>query len=77
MIGPTLSNSWKPMDPRDSGIFRLASVGSYLDALSTITDEMSLKERLDALDRLKSQTSAAQKHFGLRITQLVSPGCGG
>ena len=41
------------MDPRDSGIFRLASVGSYLDALSTITDEMSLKERsnLIYLDR--------------------------
>src|SRR5688572_26723671 len=44
---------WKLMDPRDSGIFRLASVGSYLDALSTITDEMSLKERsnLIFLDR--------------------------
>jgi hypothetical protein len=42
------------MDPQDSGIFRLASVGSYLDALSTITDEMSLKERsnLIYLDRL-------------------------
>ena len=41
------------MDPRDSGIFRLASVGSYLDALSTNTDEMSLKERsnLIFLDR--------------------------
>jgi hypothetical protein len=41
------------MDPRDSGVFRLASVGSYLDALSTITDEMSLKERsnLIFLDR--------------------------
>ena len=41
------------MDPRDSGIFRLASVGSYLDALSTITQEMSLKERsnLIFLDR--------------------------
>jgi hypothetical protein len=41
------------MDPRDAGIFRLASVGSYLDALSTITDEMSLKERsnLIFLDR--------------------------
>jgi hypothetical protein len=41
------------MDPRDSGIFRLASVGTYLDALSTITDEMSLKERsnLIFLDR--------------------------
>jgi hypothetical protein len=44
---------WTPMNPRDSGIFRLASVGSYLDALSTITDEMSLKERsnLIFLDR--------------------------
>jgi hypothetical protein len=41
------------MNPLDSGIFRLASVGSYLDALSTITDEMSLKERsnLIFLDR--------------------------
>jgi hypothetical protein len=41
------------MDPADSGIFRLASVGSYLDALSAITDEMSLKERsnLIFLDR--------------------------
>jgi hypothetical protein len=41
------------MDPRDSGIFRLASVGSYLDALSAITDEMGLKERsnLIFLDR--------------------------
>src|SRR5690606_2809193 len=33
------------MDLGNSGIFRLASVGSYLDALSSITDEMSLKER--------------------------------
>lgn len=33
------------MDPSDSNIFSLASVGSYLDALSSITDEMSLKER--------------------------------
>ncbi len=41
------------MDPKDSAIFRLASVGSYLDALSAITDEMSLKERsnLIFLDR--------------------------
>jgi hypothetical protein len=41
------------MDYRDSGLFRLASVGSYLDALSAITDEMSLKERsnLIFLDR--------------------------
>jgi acyl carrier protein len=45
------------MDPRDSGIFRLTSVGSYLDALSTITDEMSLKERsnLVMLDRALHQ----------------------
>jgi hypothetical protein len=33
------------MDSSDSGIFRLASVGSYLDALSAITDEMSLRDR--------------------------------
>src|SRR5262245_18340547 len=33
------------MDTNDSGILRLASVGSYLGALSAITDEMSLKER--------------------------------
>lgn len=49
------------MDPRDSGIFRLASVGSYLDALSAITDEMSLKERsnLIFLDR------CLHEHWGL------------
>ena len=34
-----------PMDPTDSSIFELASVGSYLDALSSITDEMTLRER--------------------------------
>jgi hypothetical protein len=41
------------MDPRDSGTFRLASVGTYLDALSALTDEMTLKERsnLIFLDR--------------------------
>jgi len=33
------------MELGNSGIFRLASVGSYLDALSSITDEMSLRER--------------------------------
>jgi len=33
------------MDTSDSGIFRLASVGSYLDALSSITHEMSLRDR--------------------------------
>jgi hypothetical protein len=37
------------MDSSDSGIFRLASVGSYLDALSSITAEMSLKERSDLI----------------------------
>jgi hypothetical protein len=45
---------WETMNPKqDSGMFRLASVGSYLDALSAITDEMSLKERsnLIFLDR--------------------------
>jgi hypothetical protein len=49
------------MNPQDSGIFRLASVGSYLDALSTITDEMSLKERsnLIFLDR------SLHEHWGL------------
>ena len=49
------------MDPQDSGIFRLASVGSYLDALSAITDEMSLKERsnLIFLDR------CLHEHWGL------------
>src|SRR5690606_41376515 len=33
----------------DSGIFRLASVGSYLDALSSITAAMGLKERSDLI----------------------------
>jgi len=33
------------MDSTDSGISRLASVGSYLDALSSITDEISLRDR--------------------------------
>ena len=33
------------MNSSDSGIFRLASVGSYLDALSSITHEMSLRDR--------------------------------
>jgi hypothetical protein len=33
------------MDSSDSGVFRLASVGSYLDALSSITQEMSLRDR--------------------------------
>ena len=33
------------MDSSDSSIFSLASVGRYLDALSSITDEMTLRER--------------------------------
>jgi hypothetical protein len=33
------------MNLTDSGIFKLASVGTYLDALSSITDEMSLRDR--------------------------------
>lgn len=33
------------MDTADSGIVRLASVGSYLDALSSIASELSLKQR--------------------------------
>jgi hypothetical protein len=41
------------MSLSDSGLFQLASVGSYLDALSSITDGMSLRERsnLIHLDR--------------------------
>lgn len=56
------------MHPRDSGIFRLASVGSYLDALSTITDEMSLKERsnLIYLDRL------LHEHWGLGANVILN-----
>lgn len=37
------------MNSSESGIFRLASVGTYLDALSSITAEMSLKERSDLI----------------------------
>jgi hypothetical protein len=46
------------MDSADSGVFKLASVGSYLDALSSITHEMSLLERsnLIFLDRCLHQT---------------------
>ncbi len=56
------------MNPQDSGIFRLASVGSYLDALSTITDEMSLKERsnLIFLDRL------LHDHWGLGANVILN-----
>jgi hypothetical protein len=56
------------MNPQDSGMFRLASVGSYLDALSTITDEMSLKERsnLIYLDRL------LHDHWGLGANVILN-----
>src|SRR4029079_6742056 len=37
------------MDNRDSGVFRLASVGNYLDALAALTEEKSLKERSNLL----------------------------
>ncbi len=49
------------MDPRDSGIFRQSSVVGYSDALSAITEDMSLKERSDLimLDR------ALHEHWGL------------
>ena len=36
-------------NPADSGVFRLASVGSYLDALSSITDEMSVADRTNLI----------------------------
>jgi hypothetical protein len=41
------------MDAADSGLFRLASVGSYLDALASITTEIGVRERsnLIFLDR--------------------------
>ncbi len=48
-------------DVDDSGIFRLASVGSYLDALSSITDAMPLSER-DALIALDKRL---HDHWGL------------
>jgi len=50
---PPATSYAKRMDNRDSGVFRLASVGNYLDALAAITEEMSLKERsnLIFLDR--------------------------
>jgi len=68
MIGTGPFVSRVPMDPLDSGIFRLASVGSYLDALSSITDEMSLKERsnLILLDR------ALHEHWGLGQNVLLN-----
>jgi len=45
------------MDSTDSGIFGLASVGIYLDAFSSVTEEMSLLERsnLIFLDRCLHQ----------------------
>jgi len=42
------------MDSSNSGVFRLASVGSYLDALSSITDEMSLHDRSNLIHLDKS-----------------------
>ncbi|MBN1237107.1 MAG: hypothetical protein JXB36_01335 [Gammaproteobacteria bacterium] len=42
------------MDSSDTEIFGLASVGGYLDALSAITSDMSLKERDDLIHLDKS-----------------------
>lgn len=56
------------MDSNDSGIFRLASVGSYLDALSAITDEMSLRER-STLIELDKRLHA---HWGLGQNVLLN-----
>ena len=52
----------------DSGIFRLASVGSYLDALSSITDKMSLGDRgnLIFLDK------CLHEHWGLGQNVILS-----
>lgn len=49
------------MDPRESGNFSLAGVGSYPDAMLPLIEEMSLKERsnLILLDR------ALHEHWGL------------
>lgn len=51
------------MDSNDLGIFRLASLGSYLDALSAITEEMSLRERSTLIEldkRLHEQWGLGQ-----------------
>jgi hypothetical protein len=56
------------MDSTDSGIFRLASVGSYLDALSSITDEMSLRERSNLIFLDK----CLHEHWGLGENVLLN-----
>jgi hypothetical protein len=70
------------MDSGDSGIVRLASVGSYLDALSSITSEMTLKQRsnLIFLDKCLHEQWGLGRNFVLNwcpegegITLLVIP----
>ena len=70
------------MDTSESGIVRLASVGSYLDALSSITSEMTLKERsnLIFLDRCLHEEWGLGRNFILNwcpeddgISLLVIP----
>jgi hypothetical protein len=70
------------MDTSESGIVRLASVGSYLDALSSITSEMTLKERsnLIFLDRCLHEQWGLGRNFILNwcpendgISLLVIP----
>src|SRR5262249_13140324 len=58
---PTPPGIRKPLDPLDSGNLRRSRTGTYLAALATITDEMSLKERsnLIFLDR------CLHEHWGL------------
>ena len=56
------------MDSSDSGIFRLASVGIYLDALASITHEMSLRDRSNLIHLDKS----LHKLWGLGANVLLS-----
>jgi hypothetical protein len=56
------------MDTADSAIFRLASVGSYLDALASITDEMSLRERSNLIFLDK----CLHEHWGLGENVLLN-----
>ena len=55
------------MDSSDSGIFRLASVGIYLDALASITHEMSLRDRSNLIHLDKS----LHRLWGLGANVLV------
>ena len=70
------------MDTADSGIVRLASVGSYLDALSSIASQLTLKQRsnLIYLDKCLHELWGLGRNFILNwcpedegITLLVIP----